>query len=64
MDGYSPDPKLTNQILLSAAEHGMLLGKVGLYGNVIRIAPPLVITEEEAELGVRILDNVFNELIS
>ncbi len=64
MDGYSPDPKLTNQILLSAAEHGMLLGKVGLYGNVICIAPPLVITEEEAELGVRILDNVFNELIS
>jgi 4-aminobutyrate aminotransferase-like enzyme len=64
MDGFSPDPKLANQILLNAAEHGMLLGKVGLYGNVIRIAPPLVITEEEAELGLRILDNVFNELIS
>jgi 4-aminobutyrate aminotransferase-like enzyme len=64
MDGFSPDPKLANQILLGAAEHGMLLGKVGLYGNVIRIAPPLVITEEEAELGLRILDNVFNELIS
>lgn len=64
MDGFSPDKKLANQILLSAAEHGMLLGKVGLYGNVIRIAPPLVITKEEAMLGVRILDNVFNELTS
>lgn len=64
MDGFSPDKKLANQILLSAAEHGMLLGKVGMYGNVIRIAPPLVITKEEAMLGVRILDNVFNELTS
>jgi 4-aminobutyrate aminotransferase-like enzyme len=42
--------------LLSAAQRGMLLGKVGLYGNVIRIAPPLVITKDEADLGVDILD--------
>jgi 4-aminobutyrate aminotransferase-like enzyme len=55
-DKYTPAPELTGRLLLSAAERGMLLGKVGLYGNVIRIAPPLVITKEEADLGVDILD--------
>lgn len=61
-DEYKPAPELTRSILLAAAEHGMLLGKVGLYGNVIRIAPPLVITEEEAELGARILAQVFDTM--
>lgn len=61
-DGYSPSPELTKKIMFSAAEHGMLLGKVGLYGNVVRIAPPLVITDQEADLGVQILDKVLTEL--
>lgn len=55
-DRKTPAPGLTSEILLAAARRGMLLGKVGLYGNVIRIAPPLVITQEEADLGVDILD--------
>lgn len=61
-DGYSPSPELTQKIMISAAEHGMLLGSVGLYGNVIRIAPPLVITEQEADLGVQILDKVLADI--
>ncbi|GMR09851.1 MAG: 4-aminobutyrate--2-oxoglutarate transaminase [Anaerolineae bacterium] len=62
VDGYAPAPDMALQILQIAAEHGMLLGKVGMHGNVIRIAPPLVITEQEAELGVRILDAVLGEV--
>ena len=30
-----------------ARELGLLIGKGGLYGNVIRIAPPLSISETE-----------------
>ena len=63
VDGYTPAPELTQKILLAAAEWGMLLGKVGLYGNVIRIAPPLVITEEEADIGVGILDRALSEVL-
>ncbi|KXK36683.1 MAG: 4-aminobutyrate aminotransferase [Candidatus Hinthialibacteria bacterium OLB16] len=33
---------------MNAAERGLLMGSVGLFGNVIRVAPPLVINEEEA----------------
>ena len=60
-DGYTPAPQLTKQITLKAAERGLMLGKVGLYGNVIRVAPPLVIREEEALLGVGILENAITE---
>lgn len=61
-DGWTPAPELTRQVLLGCAENGLLLGKVGLYGNVIRIAPPLVITEEEAEVGVGIMDRALTKL--
>jgi len=61
-DRWTPAPDLTRQLLLGCAENGLLLGKVGLYGNVIRIAPPLVITEEEAEVGVGIIDRVLTKL--
>ncbi len=57
-----PAPELTKKIIFKCGENGMLLGKVGLHGNVIRIAPPLVITEEEAEIGIAILDKVLKEV--
>lgn len=62
-DRYTPAPQLTKKITLKAAEQGLLLGKLGLYGNVIRVAPPLVITEEEALLGVEIIENAINEAL-
>jgi len=62
-DCYTPAPQLTKKITLKAAERGLLLGKLGLYGNVIRVAPPLVITEEEALLGVQILESSIMEAL-
>ena len=57
-----PAPELTSQVLLKAGANGLLLGKVGLYGNVVRIAPPLVINEAEAAVGVDIIDRVLGDL--
>ena len=57
-----PDPELTSQVLLRGGGNGLLLGKVGLHGNVVRIAPPLVITEAEAGLGIDIIDRVLGDL--
>jgi len=62
-DRYTPAPQLTKKITLKAAERGLLLGKLGLYGNVIRVAPPLVITEEEALLGVQIMESSITEAL-
>ena len=61
-DKNKPSPGLTQKIIFKCGENGLLLGRVGLHGNVIRIAPPLVISEEEAEIGVAIMDKVLKEV--
>lgn len=61
-DGYTPAPHLASDLTLRAAEWGLLLGKLGRYGNVIRIAPPLVIDEQQAMFGLEILDRAFTSL--
>lgn len=48
----SPDPQLTAGVMEAAKAEGLLIGKGGLYGNTLRIAPALTITEEEAEEGL------------
>jgi 4-aminobutyrate aminotransferase-like enzyme len=35
----------------AARREGLLIGKGGLYSNTLRIAPPLSLTEEEADEG-------------
>ncbi len=54
-----PDPERAKEIVQRCYERGLLLiAPIGLYGNVLRISPPLVITEEEAKLGLDILEEV------
>jgi 4-aminobutyrate aminotransferase len=48
--------------LEASREQGLLVGKGGLYGNGLRIAPPLSITEEEADEGYEVLERVLRSL--
>jgi len=48
----SPNAELTAEVMEQAKAEGLLVGKGGLYGNTLRIAPPLSITEEEANEGL------------
>ncbi|MET8353946.1 MULTISPECIES: aspartate aminotransferase family protein [unclassified Micromonospora] len=50
-----PDPALTNRVFEACRSGGLLAGKGGLYGNVLRMGPPLTLTEEEAREGLAIL---------
>jgi 4-aminobutyrate aminotransferase len=61
-DGWTPSPEVARQVVQRCAERGLMLGKLGLYGNVIRIAPPLVITSEELMAGVDIIDATLAEM--
>jgi 4-aminobutyrate aminotransferase-like enzyme len=45
----------------SCREQGLLIGKGGLYGNVLRLSPPLIITEEEAHRAIETLEVAFGE---
>lgn len=57
-----PAPELIKPLINKCAENGLLVGQVGMYGNVIRIAPPLVITKEIADESLAIFEKVLNEL--
>jgi 4-aminobutyrate aminotransferase len=50
-----PAPELANAVLEACKRRGLLVGKGGLHGNALRIAPPLTLTAEEAEEGLAIL---------
>lgn len=44
-----PAPDLTGQFMERCRNHGLLVGKGGLYGNVLRISPPLNIGRHDVE---------------
>ncbi|RKT56018.1 aspartate aminotransferase family protein [Saccharothrix australiensis] len=54
----APDPAAATAALEGARERGLLVGKGGLYGNVIRLAPPMTVTEDEVEEALGILGAV------
>ncbi len=56
-----PDPEITMQIMEGARERGLLIGKGGLYANVLRIAPPLSLSEDEADEGFEKLEQAIDE---
>lgn len=43
----APAPDVALAFMEAAREEGLLVGRGGLYGNVLRIAPPMTITEDE-----------------
>jgi 4-aminobutyrate aminotransferase / (S)-3-amino-2-methylpropionate transaminase / 5-aminovalerate transaminase len=53
-----PAPELIKVVMDRCAENGLLVGSVGMYGNVIRVAPPLVIIKEEVDESVGIMEKV------
>jgi len=51
-----PAPEETDAIIQEALQGGAIFAKAGLYGNVIRMLLPLVITDEQLEEGLEILE--------
>jgi len=50
------------QVHEKARELGLLLGKGGLWGQTIRFAPPMCITEADADFLLAVLDEAFGSL--
>jgi 4-aminobutyrate aminotransferase len=55
----APASAETNQILEAAREAKILLGKGGLYGNVLRISPPMNISKSDVDNFAKALDGAF-----
>lgn len=53
----APDPALTTRTMEETKVGRLLVGKGGLYGNTLRIAPPLTVTADEVAEGLEIFEN-------
>jgi 4-aminobutyrate aminotransferase len=56
-----PSPHAATEVLELTKAAGLLVGKGGLHGNILRIAPPLTLTADEAEHGAAILVTALNK---
>jgi 4-aminobutyrate aminotransferase len=57
-----PAPEATVQVMERARDNGLLIGKGGLFGNVLRLSPMLNISKADVDEGVRLLDKAFREV--
>jgi 4-aminobutyrate aminotransferase len=58
--GTSPNASAAGSVMEHARREGLLIGKGGVYGNVLRIAPPLTLTESEADEGYAMLERAIS----
>lgn len=61
-DTTTPAPSAAARVLEDCRRDGVLIGKGGLYGNVLRVAPPLSVTIEEAEQATKVLGDSLGAL--
>ncbi len=57
-----PAPEIMWEVIEGCAREGLCCGAVGFYGNVIRVAPPLVIDQDGAEESCDIMERVVMSL--
>lgn len=56
----APATALTMKLMESARENGIMIGRGGLYGNVIRLSPPMNISRGDVDEFARRLDASFS----
>lgn len=57
-----PDVENTKRVMELTKSNGLLIGKGGTYGNVLRIAPPLNTGKDQIDQALSILDRCFGRL--
>ncbi|MDQ7790156.1 MAG: aspartate aminotransferase family protein [Clostridia bacterium] len=57
-----PNPGAVNRLFEDTKKYGILIGKGGLYGNVIRLAPPMTVGKPEVDTAVKILEESFKDI--
>jgi 4-aminobutyrate aminotransferase-like enzyme len=56
-----PAPQQTSAVMEAAKDNGLIIGKGGLFGNVLRISPSLNIAKDDADKAADMLDKAFAE---
>ena len=58
----TPNAEATLRLLEETRKRGLLVGRGGLYGNVLRVAPALIVTKTEVDDALKILEASFAAL--
>lgn len=53
-----PAPELTGRVVVEGLRRGVLLLGGGLHGNVLSLSPPFVITEEQADAALGVVEEI------
>ncbi len=61
-ENREPAKKETEQILKHCYERGLILISAGTYGNVIRVLVPLVVTDEQFDEGLNVLEGALSSV--
>ena len=56
-----PAADVTARLFEATRERGLLIGKGGLLGNVLRLSPPMIVEESEVDEALATLDAAFTE---
>lgn len=57
-----PAKEAVNLLFEATRRRGLIIGKGGLYGNALRIAPPLSASKDDVDEALKILDHAFGEV--
>jgi len=60
-DGNKPATKETKQVIDQAANEGLLMFPAGVFQNVLRLCPPLIITKNEIDTAVNIIESALKQ---
>jgi 4-aminobutyrate aminotransferase len=60
--GKAPDQPTAAKVVYRAWELGLVLFYAGNWGNVLEITPPLILTRDEIDEGVALLDQAFSDV--
>ena len=61
-DKKRPDAESAKRVMELTKRHGLLVGKGGTYGNVLRVAPSLNVNKDQIDHALSVLEKSFNQL--
>jgi 4-aminobutyrate aminotransferase-like enzyme len=62
-DEKVPLPEETSRVIEAAKDNGVIIGKGGLFGNVIRIKPPMIISKENVDTFLKVFQRALDSVI-
>ena len=58
-----PDPQGAARLMDASRKRGLLIGKGGLYGNTMRIAPPMIVNRSQVDEALRLIGEALTEAL-